>query len=113
MELPPKLLNQLLCELLCKDKPLSEEFSHKNPNIPSGQTYISVLDRGFVFVGKTSVRGDYLEVTNARIIRIWGTTKSLGELKDGPKEKTILDEVGDMIAPMKSLIYFIKCNRDW
>ena len=80
---------------------------------PNSETFIVVLDRGFVYVGKTRVDGDFVEITNARCIRTWGTSKGLGELRDGPKESTKLDDAGAVIAPMRAVIHFIKCTRDW
>lgn len=74
---------------------------------------IVVLDRGFVYVGDVFHEGDFLRITNARNIRIWGTKNGLGELADGPTESTKLDKVGEVLAPMKSVIHFIKCNRNW
>lgn len=76
-------------------------------------TQIVVLDRGFVYVGKVEFNGDLVRITNARNIRYWGTTKGLGELVNGPTDKTKLDEVGEVIAPMKAVIHCIKCKRDW
>lgn len=76
-------------------------------------TQIVVADRGFVYVGKTVVEGDFVRVTNARNIRIWGTTKGLGELVGGPTSSTRLDEVGEVLLPLKAVIHFVKCTRDW
>ena len=74
---------------------------------------IVVADRGFVYVGKTIIEGDYVRMTGARNIRIWGTTKGLGEIVGGPTSKTQLDEVGEVLLPIRAVIHFIKCSRDW
>lgn len=75
-------------------------------------TQIVVLDRGFVYVGKTTVTGDSVTITDAKNIRYWGTTKGLAELRDGPIEgKTKLDDAGTVIVPIRAVIHFIKCNR--
>jgi len=76
-------------------------------------TQIVVADRGFVYVGKVSIDVEMARITNARNIRVWGTTKGLGELVNGPTSKTALDEVGEVLVPMKAVIHFIKCSRDW
>lgn len=76
-------------------------------------TQIVVADRGFVYVGKVVVEGDYCLITNARNIRKWGTSNGLGELVGGPTKETVLDQVGEVIVPMKAVIHFIKCSRDW
>lgn len=57
---------------------------------------IVVAQRGWVLVGDYSIEGDdEIVLTNASVIRIWGTTKGLGELAlSGPTSKTILDPAG-------------------
>ena len=74
---------------------------------------IVVVDRGFVYVGKTVIEGEYVRITGARNIRIWGTMKGLGELVSGPTSSTKLDEVGEVLIPIRAVIHFIKCSRDW
>lgn len=72
--------------------------------------HIAVLDRGFVYVGDIEIKGDFLYISNAKNIRYWGTKNGLGELRKGPLAETKLDKVGDVIAPMKSLIHLVPCN---
>lgn len=71
---------------------------------------IVVLDRGFVYVGDVVIDGDFITITRARNIRYWGTKNGLGELRDGPKAETKLDDVGQVLAPMKSVIHFVPCK---
>lgn len=78
-----------------------------------GGTYIVVLDRGWVYVGKPEVRGDVLRIDGARCIRYWGTTCGLGELRNGPTPSTKLDDAGVVLVPMRSVIHLIKCSREW
>lgn len=52
---------------------------------------IVVLQRGWVLVGHYAEEGDEIQLTNAAVIRTWGTTKGLGELVDGPTPNTVLD----------------------
>ena len=66
-----------------------------------------VLDRGFVYVGRVSYDGDFLVIGNAKNLRIWGPTKGLGELVNGPLSGTKLDQVGTVRAPMRALISLI------
>lgn len=65
------------------------------PSIPKGDRKIVVLQRGWVVIGDRTLLpdGDY-QLTSAATIRVWGTTKGLGELKDGPTSKTVLDPAG-------------------
>lgn len=76
---------------------------------PSGQ-HIVVLDRGFVYVGDVSCTDSYVTITNAKNVRVWGTSNGLGELRNGPLSGTKLDTVGEVIAPHKSVIHFIPCK---
>ena len=68
---------------------------------------IAVLDRGFVYIGRVEWNDDVLTITNAKCIRRWGTTKGLGELVNGPLPETILDTVGTVHVPERSLIHLI------
>ena len=98
------------------DEPENPKPSKKAPPPPVKRelgTTIVVLDRGFVYVGRVHVEGDMVTVTNARNIRKWGTTKGLSELVNGPTTNTVLDEVGEIAAPLRAVIHFIKCKRDW
>ena len=56
---------------------------------------IVILQRGWVLVGDFSQEGPNCTLSNASVIRIWGTTKGLGELAlEGPKSGTKLDPCG-------------------
>ena len=77
------------------------------------QTAIAVLDRGFVYVGQCSIKDDTLTIQEARNIRYWGTSKGLGELINGPLAQTKVDDVGTVMAPIKSIIHIIPCKSGW
>ena len=74
---------------------------------------IVVMDRGFVYAGRTTIEGDIVTISGAKNIRRWGTTKGLGELINGPKSQTVVDDAGEVVAPLKAVIHFIKCNAGW
>ena len=60
-----------------------------------GKIQIIVADRGWVFVGAVTDNDDgSVRIDNCQNIRVWGTTKGLGELVDGPTAKTLLDDYG-------------------
>jgi hypothetical protein len=69
---------------------------------------IVILDKGFVHVGRLkSFDDDFLELTNAHNIRIWGTKQGLGELVlKGKLNETKLDLWGTIMIPKKSLITY-------
>jgi hypothetical protein len=53
---------------------------------------IVILNRGWVVVGEYSEKGDECTLANASVVRVWGTTKGLGELaENGPMTNTKLD----------------------
>jgi hypothetical protein len=76
-----------------------------------GSIKIVVLDRGFVYVGRVSTEGDFVVISGARNIRVWGTAKGLGELVRGPSTKTVLDDVGTVRAPLRAVISLIDVEQ--
>ena len=76
-------------------------------------TEIVVIDRGWVVVGDVTSAPDKLTITNARCIRRWGTTQGLGQLIDGPQPGTVLDPLGTVVVPIRSVIMRIRCTRTW
>lgn len=79
-----------------------------------GDVKIVVLDRGFVYVGAVKIEGDFVNISGAKNIRVWGTTKGLGELVSGPLANTKLDPVGTVRAPIRALISLIDVDaKKW
>lgn len=76
-----------------------------------GDIKIAVLDRGFVYVGRVSVDGDFFVLTHAKNIRVWGTENGLGQLVSGPTSKTRLDNVGTVRVPARALISLIDVEQ--
>lgn len=62
--------------------------------ITAGDVRIVVLQRGWVMVGRLERKDEGLvRLHDASTIRIWGTTKGLGEIAaGGPTSKTVLDK---------------------
>jgi len=73
--------------------------------------YIAVLDRGFVYIGRVQHDGEWCVIQDARNVRVWGTTKGLGELVHGPTPKTVLDAVGTVRAPARAIISLIDAEE--
>ena len=79
-----------LKEKLAEAEKLKEEADKRD-----GKFCIVVLQRGWVLVGYLSNDGVNYTLTSANVIRIWGTTKGLGELAlNGPLTSTKLDPTG-------------------
>lgn len=66
----------------------------KNSNVK-----IVVLQRGWVVVGRFSQDGDMCHLDDASVVRIWGTTRGLGQLaKEGPTSSTRLDKTNAQVT---------------
>ena len=80
----------------------------------NGDIYIVVLQRGWVAIGYRSAgaNGDYV-LNNAAHIRIWGTTKGLGEIAEGgPTSKTVLDKCPPIEYNPLTAIMHIRCKGE-
>jgi hypothetical protein len=51
-------------------------------NVKPTKKQIVILNRGWCVVGNYSEKGDECYLTDASVIRVWGTTKGLGELAE-------------------------------
>lgn len=81
-----------MCELEIQ---INNEIYVKKSSLGETEKVILIAPRGWVFVGNKSVKGDEITLSNASVIRIWGTTKGLGELAlNGPQSATKLDPCG-------------------
>jgi len=74
---------------------------------------IAVVANGFVYVGECYWKGDFLHIENAKNIRVWGTTKGLGELIKGPTSKTVADKCGTCLVPKGQVILFLQVVEGW
>jgi hypothetical protein len=91
--------------------------------VVNGETYvkqqsdspikIAILQRGWVMVGNYSTDGDTCYLSNASVIRIWGTTKGLGEIAiNGPTPSTKLDPVGTVQFHILTTVALVDCNKN-
>ena len=73
---------------------------------------IVVCDRGFVLVGRVNVRDHYVTITNANCVRVWGTTRGLGQLAmEGPTSKTVLDPQPATRVHELQVVQMIDCEE--
>lgn len=64
----------------------------------SGDIKIVILQRGWVMIGRFERNGSECKLHDAHVIRVWGTTKGLGELAiEGKKKETKLDKCGGVV----------------
>lgn len=73
---------------------------------------IVVLPRGWNIVGEYRKQGNNCYLNNASVIRVWGTTKGLGQIaKEGPTKDTKLDPCnGEIEILEQNIIYTLKCE---
>ena len=71
---------------------------------------IVVLQRGWIVIGRTRTDGDQVIITDASVIRSWGTTKGLGEIAlGGPTSKTVLDKAGRVEVHKLTTVALLDC----
>ncbi len=96
-------------------KDIIEINGEKYHRIDSGNTkkQIVVLQHGWVIVGDVTQNGDYLTIDNASVIRVWGTTKGLGEIaNDGPTSKTKIDPCPTNTVHILTTVTRMDCNAN-
>jgi hypothetical protein len=72
---------------------------------------IVIATSGWVFIGQYDDSSTSVTITDASIIRIWGTTKGLGEIAfSGPTKSTVLDPCGTVTLPISSVVACIDCK---
>jgi hypothetical protein len=76
-----------------------------------GDIKIVIADRGFVYIGNVEETDDFVKLKNSSNIRVWGTTKGIGELVGGPLSGTKLDKVGSLRIPNRAVISIIDVEQ--
>jgi hypothetical protein len=106
-----KILISKLIALALEDDSKNEVSGVPTSKIGGSKTKIVVLQRGWVVVGTFGWDGEYMTLTNASTIRVWGTTKGLGELAtNGKTDKTVLDSCGTVRFHPLTTVQLIDCN---
>jgi hypothetical protein len=74
---------------------------------------IVILQRGWVVIGKYSEKGDEFLLEKAKVIRVWGTTKGLGEIAEGgPTSSTKLDDCPNVRSHKLTVIARMDVNEE-
>ena len=73
---------------------------------------IVIAVEGWAFIGNVKEDSTIeLTLTDASVIRVWGTTKGIGEIAlCGPTKNTILDPCGEVTLPTTSIVAKIICR---
>ena len=90
---------------------VTEQELKKLKGTSNSPVKIAILQRGWVFVGRFAKTGSDCVLTNASCIRIWGTTKGLGEITLGPTSKTVCDAVGTVRFHELSIVALLDCDE--
>lgn len=80
------------------------------PKAQPSSTKIVILQRGWVMVGRFSRDGDMCSLDDASVIRVWGTTKGLPELRTGPLSTTKVDPAGHVEFHILTVVATIDCE---
>jgi hypothetical protein len=72
---------------------------------------IVVITSGWVVMGDVTEHEDRLNIDDASVIRVWGTTAGLGEIAlNGPTASTVLDPAGVVEVYKPAVIMQIPCT---
>lgn len=80
---------------------------------------IVVIQSGFVYVGQVDYLTEggitWVRISGARNIRVWGTTKGLGQLAmSGPTTTTMIDVAGTVYVPLHAVLHLMDVvNKKW
>lgn len=73
---------------------------------------IVILQRGWVMIGRKTQIGSNCKLSDARVIRRWGTSEGLGELAiKGPLSETKLEVTPEVTYHALTEIASIKCEE--
>ena len=73
-------------------------------------TQIVVVDNGFVYYGDVTIDETFCLIADAQNIRVWGTTRGLGQLTSGKTSETKTDPCGEVLVPMGRVCHLIKAS---
>lgn len=74
---------------------------------------ILILQRGWVVIGRYGKDGTEHVLTDAAVVRRWGTSKGLGQLAtDGPQPNTVLDKAGTVRAHELATVLVIDADAE-
>ena len=78
----------------------------------SGDMRIVILQRGWVVVGRVATVDGEVVISDASVIRRWGTTRGLGEIAaGGPTDETVLDPCGVVRVHPLAIVAQMQCEE--
>jgi len=90
------------------------KYYSEQPKSIDSKVKIVILQRGWIMVGHYSQKGSDCSLTQASVIRSWGTTKGLGEIAaNGPTSSTKLDPCRGLVEfDRLTVVATISCDED-
>jgi hypothetical protein len=90
------------------------EYYSTKPKENNSKIKIAILQRGWAMVGRFERKDNDCSLSDASVIRTWGTTKGLGEIADaGPTSTTKLDKCNGLVEfDYLTVVALISCNEN-
>lgn len=90
------------------------EYYSQKPKENEGDLKIVILQRGWILVGKFERKGSDCKLSEASVIRSWGTTRGLGEIAEsGPTSSTKLDPCHGLVEfDYLTVVATIACREE-
>ena len=91
-------------------------YYSEKPKEAIGDVKIVILQRGWVMVGRFSRKENNCKLSDASVIRNWGTTKGIGEIAEpGPTGSTKLDKCNGLVEfDYLTVVAMVSCNeKNW
>lgn len=84
------------------------------PDNKDSKVKIVILQRGWCMVGRFERKGNDCTLSDASVVRRWGTTKGLGEIAEGgPTTNTKLDKCNGLVEfDYLTVVASISCNEE-
>lgn len=92
------------------------KYYSDKPKQSDGKIKIVILQRGWAIVGRFERKDSECKLSDASVIRTWGTTKGLGEIAEGgPTTSTKLDKCNGLVEfDYLTVVATISCNeKNW
>ena len=100
------MFEEIIAKVVSGELTLKAAFEAVSPKTES-KVQIVIAPRGWVFVGYTHETDKHVVIERSNVIRIWGTTKGIGELINGPLKDTKLDACGLTRIPLGAVLALI------
>lgn len=89
-------------------------YYSEKPSQNEGDIKIVILQRGWCMVGRFERKENNCKLYDASVIRVWGTTKGLGEIAEGgPTSSTKLDPCNGVVEfDYLTVVAAISCKEE-